>query len=121
MRKVSIKSLYGSLSSEVERLPFAITRYGKVIAEVLEPSKGLDNTVSQEVGLDKKADDTGNGLDKNSNIEKDGLDKQKKSRQRIPDLKPEGMSILRWNYKSKFPEMRCQYCQVRHRECECGR
>ena len=43
MRKVTIKNLYSSLSSNLERLPFAVTKHGKVIAEVNNPGEGLDS------------------------------------------------------------------------------
>ena len=53
MRKVTIKNLYSSLSSNLERLPFAVTKHGKVIAEVNEPGSrvSLDNLPRKRVDI----------------------------------------------------------------------
>lgn len=120
MRQVSIKNLYGSLSANVERLPFEITRYGKVVGVMctLEHYKrGLDekppDVKIHEDGLDNKPE--------KEEAEADGLDKSKKTEP--PDDKGLDKQELtpRQKYQEAHPNENCLRCRYPNKDCRCGK
>jgi len=97
VRRVSIRQFRANMAKELKDLPFEIIKHGGSAGFVYKMKAGATN--NQENRVHKSEDVT----------------------DRVHNEKPEGMSILRWNYKRKFPEMRCQYCQVKHKDCACGK